>query len=106
MLANWLCAPNVTQIYTQTFKTDNLMKNNLDNIDTIERAAIRKSRNGEPFVLRGRKYHLVPDPEGVSQTQICAIICAFGAHNESAWGACSACPCPCMNNKHIEEIKD
>lgn len=80
------------------------MKNNLDNIDRIERAAIRESRNGEPFVLRGRKYRLVPDPEGVSQTQICDDICAFGAHNESAWGACSACPC--MNNKHIEEIKD
>lgn len=29
------------------------MKNNLDNIDGIERAAIRNSRNGEPFVLRG-----------------------------------------------------
>lgn len=61
------------------------MKNNLDNIDGIERAAIRNSRNGEPFVLRGgRKYRLVPDPEGVSQTQICDVICAFGAHNESA----------------------
>lgn len=40
------------------------MKNNLDNIDGIERAAIRNSRNGA-FVLRGRKYRLVPDPEGV-----------------------------------------
>lgn len=88
----------------QTFETGNPMKNNLDNIDYIERKAIRKSRNGEPFVLRGRKYRLIPDPEGVSQTQICDVICAFGAHNESAWGACSACPC--MNNKHIEEIKD
>lgn len=80
------------------------MKNNLDNIDRIERAAIRNSRNGEPFVLRGRTYRLVPDPEGVSQTQICGVICAFGAHNESAWGACASSPC--MNNKHIEEIKD
>ena len=60
------------------------MKNNLDNINRIERAAIRNSRNGGPFVLRGRKYRLVPDPEGVSQTQICGVICAFGAHNESA----------------------
>lgn len=59
------------------------MKNNLDNIDGIERAAIRNSRNGA-FVLRGRKYRLVPDPEGVSQTRICDVICAFGAHNESA----------------------
>lgn len=42
------------------------MKNNLDNIDGIERAAIRNSRNGEPFVLRGRKYRLIPDPEGVN----------------------------------------
>lgn len=50
------------------------MKNNLDNIDYIERAAIRNSRNGEPFVLRGRKYRLVPDPEGVSQTRICGVI--------------------------------
>lgn len=57
------------------------MKNNLDNIDGIERAAIRNNRNGEPFVLRGRKYRLVPDPEGVSQTQICDVICAFGARN-------------------------
>jgi hypothetical protein len=80
------------------------MKNNLDNIDYIERKAIRKSRNGEPFVLRGRTYRLVADPEGISQTQICDVICAFGAHNESAWGACASCPC--MNNKHIEEIKD
>lgn len=57
------------------------MKNNLDNIDTIERAAIRNSRNGEPFLLRGRKYRLVPDPEGVGQTRICDVICAFGSHN-------------------------
>lgn len=57
------------------------MKNNLDNIDGIERKAIRNSRNGEPFVLRGRKYRLVPDPEGVGQTRICDVICAFGAHN-------------------------
>ena len=42
----------------------NPMKNNLDNIDGIERAAIRNSRNGEPFVLRGRTYRLVPDPGG------------------------------------------
>jgi hypothetical protein len=60
------------------------MKNNLDNINYIERKAIRKSRNGEPFVLRGRKYRLVADPEGISQTQICDVICAFGARNESA----------------------
>lgn len=57
------------------------MKNNLDNIDYIERKAIRNSRNGEPFVLRGRRYRLVPDPEGVGQTRICDVICAFGAHN-------------------------
>lgn len=47
---------------------------NFDNIEQIERAAIRNSRNGEPFVLRGRKYRLVPDPEGVSQTRICDVI--------------------------------
>lgn len=80
------------------------MKNNLDNIDYIERKVIRNSRNGEPFGLRGRKYRLVANPKGISQIQICDVICAFGARNESAWEACSACPC--MNNKHIEEIKD
>ena len=49
------------------------MKNNFDNIDGIERAAIRNSRNGEPFVLRGRTYRLVPDPEGVARPKFATL---------------------------------
>ena len=58
------------------------MKNNLDNIDTPNG---RRSEIAETASLScsggGRKYRLVPDPEGVSQTRICDVICAFGTHN-------------------------